>query len=95
MGKIAATLANQVVITDDNPRTELSEKIIDEIFQGIEERYKDKVKRISNRAEAIAYAKKISQKGGLVLIAGKGHENYQIIGKEKHHFDDLEELMKT
>lgn len=95
MGRIAATLANLVIITDDNPRTELSEKIIDEIFQGIEERYKDKVKRISSRAEAIAYAKKISQKGDLVLIAGKGHENYQIIGKEKHHFDDVEELMKT
>jgi UDP-N-acetylmuramoyl-L-alanyl-D-glutamate--2,6-diaminopimelate ligase len=49
---------------------------------------------IPDRAEAIDYAVEISKKNDLILVAGKGHENYQIIGKEKHHFDDTEQLMR-
>ncbi len=94
MGNIAATHSDIVIVTDDNPRTEISEEIIADIFQGISEVQMTKVNMISNRAKAIAYAVKIAQDGDIILVAGKGHENYQIIGKTKHHFDDVEELMK-
>ncbi len=95
MGNIATTIADFTIVTDDNPRFEDSEDIIADIFQGIKEEQKAGTIKISNRANAINFAVKISQKDDLILVAGKGHENYQIIGKTKHHFNDVEELAKV
>ena len=95
MGNIAASIADFTIVTDDNPRCEDSENIIADIFQGIKEKQKAKTIKISNRANAINFAVKLSQKDDLILVAGKGHENYQIIGKTKHHFNDIEELAKV
>lgn len=94
MGKISSHFADFIIITDDNPRTEDSSKIIQEIYNGIDNGDKKKVIQISNRAEAIAYAYSNSRENDIILVAGKGHETYQIIGEIKHHFDDNEELMK-
>jgi UDP-N-acetylmuramoyl-L-alanyl-D-glutamate--2,6-diaminopimelate ligase len=93
MGGLAEKIADISVITDDNPRTEDSQAIIEDILLGIID--KNKVKVIVNRSEAIRYVVNISNSNDIILIAGKGHENYQIIGKEKYHFSDLEELMRT
>jgi UDP-N-acetylmuramoyl-L-alanyl-D-glutamate--2,6-diaminopimelate ligase len=89
MAKIAADLADQVVVTSDNPRTEDPEKILADVVAGIPADRAIKV--IADRAAAIALAIKMAQPGDGVLIAGKGHEDYQIIGTEKIHFDDREQ----
>lgn len=94
MGRIAGEIADFVVITDDNPRTERPERIIDEIYRGISSEDKHKIKFVNARADAIYFTGEFSQKGDIILVAGKGHETYQIIGTEKTHFDDLEELSK-
>jgi UDP-N-acetylmuramoyl-L-alanyl-D-glutamate--2,6-diaminopimelate ligase len=89
MGKIAADLADRVVVTSDNPRTEDPEKILADVVAGIPA---DKaIQVIADRAKAIAQAIQTAQPGDGVLIAGKGHEDYQIIGTEKIHFDDREQ----
>lgn len=93
MGKIAANLADLAVVTSDNPRTEDSQKILDDILTGIPENIQPIV--ISDRALAIKKAIEIAQSGDGVLIAGKGHEDYQILGTEKIHFDDREEAKKA
>lgn len=85
MGDIAATLADIVIVTDDNPRTELPAAIRAEIMQGCAG-----AKEIGDREEAIRTAVKGLRKGDMLLIAGKGHEDYQIIGTEKRHFSDVE-----
>ncbi len=89
MAKIAAELADQVVVTSDNPRTEDPEKILADVVAGIPADRAIKV--IADRAAAIALAIKMAKPGDGVLIAGKGHEDYQIIGTEKIHFDDREQ----
>ncbi|MFA6571000.1 MAG: UDP-N-acetylmuramoyl-L-alanyl-D-glutamate--2,6-diaminopimelate ligase [Bacteroidota bacterium] len=94
MGKIAATIADFVIITDDNPRTEDAEKIIEQIYHGVFKKDKQKTVIISKREEAIKYAVNNSKEGDIILVAGKGHETYQIIGTQKIHFDDVEELKK-
>lgn len=94
MGEIAARLSDFFFVTDDNPRTESSNDIINEILTGIQHDFADKYEVIENRKDAIAQALKHSNNGDIILIAGKGHENYQIIGTEKHHFDDCEEVKK-
>jgi UDP-N-acetylmuramoyl-L-alanyl-D-glutamate--2,6-diaminopimelate ligase len=89
MGKIAADLADLAIVTSDNPRTEDPEKILADVLTGIPS---DRpVKVIADRATAIATAIQRAQPGDGVLIAGKGHEDYQIIGTEKIHFDDREQ----
>jgi UDP-N-acetylmuramoyl-L-alanyl-D-glutamate--2,6-diaminopimelate ligase len=92
MGKISEENADNTIITSDNPRTENIKTIIEDILQGITN--KKKVKVIEDRAKAIAEAYRLSKKGDIILLAGKGHENYQIVGKEKFHFDDKEEFNK-
>lgn len=87
MGEIAENLSDFCIVTSDNPRTELPTDIINDILCGMK---KDNHKVIIDRKEAIFEAIKMIQKDDLVLIAGKGHENYQIIGNEKTHFDDKE-----
>jgi UDP-N-acetylmuramoyl-L-alanyl-D-glutamate--2,6-diaminopimelate ligase len=87
MGKIATELSDQVIITSDNPRFEKSENIIEDIKAGI---VKDNYKVIENREEAIENAINNCGKNGVILIAGKGHEEYQEIGGKKNHFSDRE-----
>ena len=89
MGAVAQHLSDKCIVTSDNPRTEDKEKIIGDILQGLDESIKN-YEVILDRKEAIIHAIKSAKKEDVVLIAGKGHENYQIIGKEKHHFDDKE-----
>lgn len=94
MGAVAALIADIAVITDDNPRTEEPMSILDDITAGIKPELINKTEKVPNRSVAIARAKELSRKGDILLIAGKGHETYQIIGKTKFHFDDFEELAK-
>lgn len=92
MGKLALELSDQVVVTSDNPRTEDPQKIIDEILVGMEGHPKaiSHLRVQPDRRRAIGEAIGMAKPGDLVLIAGKGHEDYQIIGREKIHFDDRE-----
>jgi UDP-N-acetylmuramoyl-L-alanyl-D-glutamate--2,6-diaminopimelate ligase len=89
MGKIAADLADRVVVTSDNPRTEDPAQILKDVVAGIDR--PTGVEVIADRAQAIAHAISIAAPGDGVLIAGKGHEDYQILGTEKIHFDDREQ----
>ncbi len=89
MGKIAAELADIAVVTSDNPRTENPEQILQDIVAGIPATVAPLI--INDRAQAIATAIKHARPGDGVLIAGKGHEDYQILGTEKIHFDDREQ----
>ncbi|NES04865.1 MAG: UDP-N-acetylmuramoyl-L-alanyl-D-glutamate--2,6-diaminopimelate ligase [Okeania sp. SIO2F4] len=89
MGKIAAELSDLAVVTSDNPRTEDPEKILQDILEGISPEVKPLV--IGDRSQAIHAAIMEAQPGDGVLIAGKGHEDYQILGTEKIHFDDREQ----
>jgi UDP-N-acetylmuramoyl-L-alanyl-D-glutamate--2,6-diaminopimelate ligase len=92
MAEVACRLSDQVIITSDNPRTEDPEKIMEDIRRGIPPRADTRVLCITNRHEAIKTAVTLANKGDIVLLAGKGHENYQEIHGVKHHFDDREEL---
>ncbi len=89
MGEIATRLADQIYITSDNPRTENAQAILQDILSGILVQSKTKIE--VDRRICIAEAISNAQSGDTVLIAGKGHEDYQIIGTEKIHFDDREE----
>ncbi len=88
MGQAALENADFTVITSDNPRTEDPEQIIDDIRKGMAA--SSSYKAITNRREAIGYAINRADKNDLVLIAGKGHEDYQILGTKKEYFDDRE-----
>lgn len=87
MGK-AALKADMAVVTSDNPRTEDPHAIIEQILAGMDD--EDRYVVIEDRKDAIRHAISEASEGDVVLIAGKGHEDYQIIGSEKHHFDDRE-----
>ncbi len=89
MAKIAAKYSDVTVLTSDNPRTEDPEKILDDMESGIRDQNVT-YERIVLRAEAIRHAILHAKENDVILIAGKGHENYQIIGTTKHHFDDCE-----
>ncbi len=89
MGEIATSLADFSIITSDNPRTEVPSEIIAEIVAGIKVP-KNRYKVIEDRREAIAYAIDSHLEGDLIILAGKGHETYQIIGKTKYHMDERE-----
>ncbi len=93
MAKIAVENSDHVFFTSDNPRTEDPEAILDEVVAGVPAGYH--YDRITDRRAAIQTAIHQAQAGDIVLIAGKGHEDYQIIGKTKHHFDDVEEATKA
>lgn len=86
MGSIAEKLSEHVIVTSDNPRTEDPKKIIDEIEAGMTQDHET----IVDRREAIFRAVNLCEPGDLLIIAGKGHEDYQILGKTKIHFDDRE-----
>ena len=89
MGKAAADFSDVVIVTSDNPRTEDPQAIIDEILPGVEGTDKPVI-TICDRIEAIHWAIDNAQPGDVILLAGKGHEDYQIIGHEKHHMDERE-----
>jgi UDP-N-acetylmuramoyl-L-alanyl-D-glutamate--2,6-diaminopimelate ligase len=92
MAKVSQSYSDITIVTSDNPRTESPEKIIDDILEGFSSM--ENVIVIPDRREAILHSISIALNGDIVLIAGKGHEDYQIIEKEKIHFDDREELLK-
>jgi len=89
MGEAASRLSDDLVVTSDNPRTEEPLAIIEDILPGLKD---VTYKVIVDRRSAIIHACSIASPGDTILIAGKGHEDYQIIGTEKFHFDDREEV---
>jgi len=94
MAHIASQLSNQAIFTSDNPRTENPETILEEMEIGVSAENLKKIITISDRRQAIKTACKFSETGDILLIAGKGHENYQEIRGERFHFDDLVEVKK-
>ncbi len=94
MADVATELSTKVIFTSDNPRNENPELILDDMQKGVKPIHYKKTLRISDRKEAIKTAVSIAQKGDIILVAGKGHENYQEIKGVKHHFDDKETVME-
>jgi UDP-N-acetylmuramoyl-L-alanyl-D-glutamate--2,6-diaminopimelate ligase len=90
MASVAAEMSDRVILTSDNPRDEEPEAIIADMKQGLDETLASKALCITDRKEAIKAACLMSKPGDIILIAGKGHENYQEIKGVKHHFSDLE-----
>jgi UDP-N-acetylmuramoyl-L-alanyl-D-glutamate--2,6-diaminopimelate ligase len=95
MGNIAAELADLIIPTSDNPRNEDPLTILDDILAGIPKEKFSVTTVLADRREAIHHAVRSAQHGDIVLIAGKGHENYQIIGSERIHFDDVEVVQEA
>lgn len=93
MGRIASRESDIAILTSDNPRTESPEAILEQMFEGVEAGRK--ALRIVDRREAIRSAVMMAQRGDIILVAGKGHETYQIVGREKLHFDDREVLREA
>lgn len=83
-----------MIITSDNPRFEEPQDIINDMLAGLDKAQMKNVLSIADRKEAIRTAYMLAQKGDVILIAGKGHENYQEIKGVKHHFDDKEVIME-
>jgi UDP-N-acetylmuramoyl-L-alanyl-D-glutamate--2,6-diaminopimelate ligase len=94
MARTAMKFADVIYITSDNPRTENPQGIIDEILTGLPADKSTSVVVEPDRRRAIELALNDAQEGDIILLAGKGHENYQIIGTEKRHFDDVEEATR-
>lgn len=95
MGEIALNLSDFAIVTSDNPRTEDPLTIIEDILVGVKKVKKESSYKVEpERQMAIEEAINMAKSGDVVIIAGKGHEDYQIIGNVKHHFDDREEAIK-
>ena len=92
MAKESARLSDRVIITSDNPRFEEPQDIINDMLAGLDKDDMQKTISITDRREAIKTACMLAQPGDVILVAGKGHENYQEIKGVKHHFDDKEIL---
>lgn len=92
MAKESAKLSDRVILTSDNPRNEEPQDILNDMMEGLDIIDRKKTLTIADRREAIRTACMFAEKGDVVLIAGKGHEDYQIIKGVKHHFDDREEV---
>lgn len=95
MAAVAVRLSDKVILTSDNPRNEDPDDIIRQMKAGIATEDSHKVLSITNRHEAIRTGVALAKKGDIILVAGKGHENYQEINGVKNHFDDKEELSKA
>ncbi len=93
MAQIAVEYADTAIFTSDNPRHEQPEAILDEMVAGLQP--SARFLRIADRAQAIRTAVLTAQPGTIILVAGKGHETYQIIGDDRHHFDDREQLREA
>ena len=89
MGSIACKLSDHVIFTNDNPRTEDPKNIMNDITKDLPY---DNFEIIFDRKEAIYHGIESMEKGDILLILGKGHEDYQILGHEKVHFDDCEQV---
>lgn len=89
MAKAAAKYADKLIVTSDNPRTEDPEAIIKDILEGLSDSSVP-YDVVTDRREAIYHSLKIAEKGDIIVLAGKGHEDYQIIGEKKNHFDERE-----
>jgi UDP-N-acetylmuramoyl-L-alanyl-D-glutamate--2,6-diaminopimelate ligase len=94
MAREAAKGADTVILTSDNPRSEEPEAILDEMKQGLDEEQMRRTLVIADRREAIKTAGTLAGAGDIMLVAGKGHEDYQEIKGVKHHFSDREEVEK-
>ena len=94
MAQEAVRQSDRVIITSDNPRFEHPQEIINDMLAGLDDVQMNKVISIVDRREAIKTACALARKGDVVLIAGKGHEDYQEVKGVKHHFDDKEEVRK-
>lgn len=98
MARIAYDLADSIILTSDNPRFEDPEDIILDMLAGLEgltdDNLRNKIQKITDRRQAIISAVAQARSGDIILLTGKGHENYQEIEGVKHHFDDKEELLK-
>ena len=94
MAQEAVKQSDRVIITSDNPRFEEPQDIINDMLAGLNSQQMKKVVSIADRREAIRTAVMLAEKGDVILIAGKGHEDYQEIKGVKHHFDDREEVRK-
>ena len=92
MAQEAVKQSDKVIITSDNPRFEDPQTIINDMLEGLNATQMKKVLSIVDRKEAIKTACALAQKGDVILVAGKGHENYQEVNGVKHHFDDKEVL---
>lgn len=90
MAKVAVENSDRVIITSDNPRFEDPQAIIDDMLAGLSEEQRQSVLSIVDRREAIRTACMLAKPGDVILVAGKGHEDYQIVQGVKHHFDDHE-----
>ncbi|WP_018132740.1 UDP-N-acetylmuramoyl-L-alanyl-D-glutamate--2,6-diaminopimelate ligase [Effusibacillus pohliae] len=95
MARIAVEYSDLAILTSDNPRTEDPERILDDMEAGLADVFRDRYVRLTDRTEAIRHAIRQATAGDVVLIAGKGHETYQIIGTTKYHFDDREIAAKV
>ena len=94
MGSIAAKLSDFVIVTSDNPRLEEPSLIIKDILEGMKDS-KTPYIVIENRIEAIKYAVQNAREGDIIVLAGKGHETYQILGTEKIHLDEREVIAEA
>ena len=92
MAKEAVKLSDQVILTSDNPRFEEPDDIINDMVAGLTKMDMERVLCITDRTQAIKTATMLAKKGDVILVAGKGHEDYQEIKGVKHHFDDREKL---
>ena len=92
MGEVSGNLADLTIITSDNPRDEEPQDIINDMLAGLDAGDRKKTISMADRREAIRTACMLAEKGDVILVAGKGHENYQEIKGVKHHFDDKEVL---
>ena len=95
MAEVASRLSDTIIFTSDNPRDENPESIIDDMEAGVPGEHYKKTLRITDRKQAIKAAEKLANPGDIILIAGKGHEDYQIIKGVKQHFDDREEIKRV
>lgn len=93
MGKVAEKFAHHVVLTNDNPRSETDSDIVHDIMAGITQ--SSQVIIMLDRQQAIRYSIMQAQEDDIVLVAGKGHENYQLIGEQRHHFSDIETVTQV
>ena len=95
MAREAAVRSDRVVLTSDNPRTEDPDAILREMETGLPEDARPRTLIITDRRQAIRTACQLAQPGDVVLVAGKGHEDYQEINHVKHHFDDREQIAEV
>ncbi len=95
MARVAEKYADVLYVTSDNPRTEHARSILDEIVSGLTTEVRRPTFVDLDRRTAIERVLNDAEPGDVVLIAGKGHENYQIIGDTKHHFDDVQECERV